>query len=62
MSTRTTHYGVCPLCGGSGKKREPGWLPSDFVRPPCGHCHGTGRVVTHITEEADRAEREARNA
>jgi DnaJ-class molecular chaperone len=44
---RTTHYGICPTCGGAGKL----WANTTAGEECCHVCGGTGRVVTAITEE-----------
>lgn len=44
---KTTHYGTCPLCGGTGIKQA--FCSGGTMR--CDRCSGSGRVVTAITEE-----------
>lgn len=52
MVTKTTHYGPCPRCHGEGRSYPPGWQDATSVFPPaCTYCGGSGKVVTHITEE-----------
>jgi hypothetical protein len=45
---RTTHYGVCPKCGGTGKGFNDRMTAPDLS---CTHCSGSGRVVTSIVED-----------
>ena len=48
---RTTYYGDCTKCGGSGKLKIDGWQAT-ALDAPCDRCLGAGRVITHVTDES----------
>ncbi len=53
---RTTNYGPCPHCRGNGRRWPDGWCDgntSTIETPWCNYCHGSGRVVTSVTEETN---------
>ena len=45
---KTTNYGDCPRCGGTGQIVEEGYAG---IRRQCDRCGGSGRVIVSIVEE-----------